>query len=155
MKRKIIKSLLTAISIVVLIIIGVIAGSFISKGEYINVEAISFSKDKEDELFYIELEPFTINLKQDSSFSPSQQYLKLGLTLVALGEDDNETLNTKIPEVRDIILSYLSKQNSDTIREQEDGQLIIKSELTEVLNNRINSEDDLVVEVLITDLLIQ
>lgn len=98
------------------------------------------------------LEPFLVNLKPTNNRS---YYANITLTLDTDDRYSEDIQETKMPVVRDRIITYLSTHTPDSLtgRDETDENTSFKIELTELLNATL--ENDPIHDVLITDLIIQ
>ncbi|WP_407371253.1 flagellar basal body-associated protein FliL [Carnobacterium sp.] len=99
----------------------------------------------------VPLDEFLINL--DSGTSVKKNFLKIELTLHSSKEGAEEKLTANIAQIRDSVISVLRKKTEDTVFKEEDTKLLIKEELIEAINSKI--DEDLVDDIFITNIVTQ
>jgi len=99
----------------------------------------------------VPLEEFLINL--DSGTSVKKNFLKIELSLHSSKEGAEEILTANVAQIRDSVISVLRKKTEDTVFKEEDTKLLIKKELIEAINTKI--DEDLVDDIFITNIVTQ
>ena len=145
-KNKIIVSVI----VLVAILIGAVVSFGFTSGKAQDMIA-NFSKEEVIETT-VPLEEFLINL--DSGESAKRNFLKIEISLHSTKEGAEELLNANVAELRDTVISVLRKKTVDTIFiEEEASNLVIKKELMEAINQKLNT--DVVSDIYITNIVTQ
>lgn len=119
---------------------------------YESIPSIPFLASDKETTTIVSLEPFLVNLKPVDNRRP---YANITLMLDVDNDYSEMIQETKIPLVRDRIITHLSTHTPDTLtgRNETDKNMSFKKELVALLNSEL--ENDPIHDVLITDLIIQ
>jgi flagellar basal body-associated protein FliL len=107
-----------------------------------------FEKEEEQTLL---LEEFLVNIKSPAG---KNRYLKIKLALMYNDANHGEILNANVNKIRDIIIADLRERHSEEILDIDKTEEI-KTKITEDINSVLNSEEKIVKDVYITDLIVQ
>ena len=140
---------LLSIVVLVAIVVGAVVSFGFTSGKAQEIMA-GFSKEEAIEVT-VPLEEFLINL--DSGDSAKKNFLKIELSLYSTKEDADVLLNANVAEIRDTIISVLRKKSVDNVFVEEEGKLIIKKELIEAINKKLDT--DAVEDIFITNIVTQ
>lgn len=99
----------------------------------------------------VPLDEFLINL--DSGTSVKRNFLKIELSLHSSKEGADEKLTANMAQIRDSVIAVLRKKTEDTVFKEEDNKLLIKQELIEAINTKMDEE--LVDAIFITNIVTQ
>ncbi|SIO26749.1 flagellar FliL protein [Carnobacterium alterfunditum] len=99
----------------------------------------------------VPLEEFLINL--DSGTSIKKTFLKIELSLHSSKEGAGEKLTANMAQIRDSVITVLRNKTEDTVFKEEDNKLLIKQELIEAVN--VKMDEDLVDAIFITNIVTQ
>jgi len=99
----------------------------------------------------VPLEEFLINL--DSGTSIKKSFLKIELTLHSSKEGAGEKLTANVAQIRDSVIGVLRNKTEETVFKEEDNKLLIKQELIEAINTKMDEE--LVDAIFITNIVTQ
>lgn len=130
------------------LIIGLIVGVILtSTFHYMkeNKAGIVFAKELYDNNFsieslsplYVDLEPFTLNLK--SANQPSGRVLYIGLTLKLHNEESQRIIKDFLPEIRSQLLILFSQQTADDLLTIE-GKQKLAIETKNIINQLVIQE---------------
>lgn len=144
------KMILVGVIIAVLGIGGGALGSLLT-----SEQAMAFIKPSEEEekIEYtsVPYSEFLINLKplghNDKSF------LRIEFTFSVVGEENVALLAAEEAKARDTVISLLRKKTSETIFSETDGNLSIKHEVKDQLNQLLGGS--IIEEVFVTDMVMQ
>ena len=142
------------IVMVVIILIAIVIGAVVSFGFTSGkaTEIIKGFSEKEVVESTVPLEEFLINL--DPGESATKNFLKIELSLYTTKEGADQLINVNVAKVRDAIISVLRKKNvNDVFKEEEEGKLVLKKELIEAVNKKL--ETDAVEDIYITNIVTQ
>lgn len=141
------------IIIVIVILLAIVVGAVVSFGFTSGkaTEIIKEFSEKEVVESTVPLEEFLINL--DSGESAKKNFLKVELSLYSTKEGADVLLNANMAEIRDTIISVLRKKSVDNVFVEEEGKLIIKKELIEAINKKLDT--DAVEDIFITNIVTQ
>lgn len=107
-----------------------------------------FQKEEEQTLL---LEEFLVNIKSPVG---KNRYLKIKLALMYNNPEHGEVLNANVNKIRDIIITDLRERQSEEVLDTDKTEEI-KSKIMEDINSGLNSEQKIVKDVYITDLIVQ
>lgn len=99
----------------------------------------------------VPLEEFLINLDSDTSIKKT--FLKIELSVHSSKEGAEEKLTAEMAQIRDSVISVLRKKTEESVFKEEDTKLVIKKELIEAINTKIDEE--LVDDIFITNIVTQ
>ncbi|AEB30642.1 flagellar basal body-associated protein Fl iL [Carnobacterium sp. 17-4] len=137
-----------AIVFLAIAIVGVVSFGFTSG----KAQAIISDLSKEEIVeVTLPLDEFLINL--DSGTSVKKNFLKIELSLHSSKEGAEEKLSANVAQIRDSVISVLRKKTEDTVFKEEENTLVIKKELIEAINNKL--DEDIVDNVFITNIVTQ
>lgn len=138
---------------IVIVFLAILIGAIVSFGfNSGKAQAIISDLSKEEVVeITVPLDEFLINL--DSGTSVKKNFLKIELTLHSSKEGAEEKLTSNIAQIRDSVISVLRKKTEDTVFKEEDTKLLIKEELIEAINSKI--DEDLVDDIFITNIVTQ
>lgn len=138
---------------IVIVFLAILIGAIVSFGFTSGkAQAIISDLSKEEVVeITVPLDEFLINL--DSGTSVKKNFLKIELTLHSSKEGAEEKLTSNIAQIRDSVISVLRKKTEDTVFKEEDTKLLIKEELIEAINSKI--DEDLVDDIFITNIVTQ
>ncbi|MGB7460348.1 MAG: flagellar basal body-associated FliL family protein [Carnobacterium jeotgali] len=141
------------IIIVIVILLAIVVGAVVSFGftSGKETEIIKGFSEKEVVESTVPLEEFLINL--DSGESAKKNFLKIELSLYSTKEGADVLLNANVAEIRDTIISVLRKKSVNNVFVEEEGKLIIKKELIEAINKKLDT--DAVEDIFITNIVTQ
>lgn len=141
--------LLGVLAIPILVAIGVIIGSYFTKG---NTQIVSGSEAKEEvfEEVSVPLEEFVLNLEPTNNI---KRYIRLELSLSSTQKDGEETINSNLNKIRDEIIHTVSRQSVEDIFDDETGTITLKKLLKKSINESL--EDEVIHEVYITNIVVQ
>lgn len=142
------------ISIIIAILLAIVIGAVVSFGFTSGkaTEIIKGFSEKEVVESTVPLEEFLINL--DPGESATKNFLKIELSLYTTKEGADQLINVNVAKVRDAIISVLRKKNvNDVFKEEEEGKLVLKKELIEAVNKKL--ETDAVEDIYITNIVTQ
>jgi len=142
------KNLLLLLLIPILIALGVVAGTFLTSRR--SDKPIVLLTDKKTTVT-VPLDEFLINLGQAEN--KRDQFVKLEISLQSTEKKADETIASKLPQIRDAIIYTVHQKNSSNLFEEKDGSFTLKEELKQRLNEALGQE--LVSEVYITNILMQ
>lgn len=94
----------------------------------------------------VALEPFIVNLQVKGS------YVKATLQMKLKGKEDPKSIESKLPKIRDGVISILSSKSATDILTNE-GKESLRQELKQSINSAFGS--DKVVEIYFTEFIIQ
>lgn len=117
-------------------------------------QALAFMKsDKEEEIEYIMVpySEFLINLKPLAHNDKS--FVRVEFTFSVVDEEKETLLLDGEAKIRDAIISLLRKKTSETVFEESNGQLLIKQEVKDHINQMLG--DTVIEEVFVTDMVMQ
>ncbi|MEY8291424.1 flagellar basal body-associated FliL family protein [Carnobacteriaceae bacterium 52-44] len=140
--------LLIILAVPILVAIGVVAGNYLA-----NDPQVVSGNETEEETFEevsVPLEEFVLNLEPTNNVS---RYIRLELSLSSTKEDGEETINSSLDKIRDVIIHTVSRHSVVEIFDDETGTITLKDSLKKALNKAF--EDEVIHEVYITNIVIQ
>lgn len=149
----------TILLLFILVVLGVILGTFVTESVSANGEGPSvlsqfvqrFEKELEEE--QIPLEPLITNLKKNTP-EDQQRVVKISLSLSVLGEDNAIEVEKKVPLIRDQLLAILNQETHESLfEENEAGGSQLKTTIQQRLKQVLG--EDTIQEVFITDIISQ
>lgn len=140
--------LLVILAVPILVAIGVVAGNYLAN----DPQVVSGSETEEEtfEEISVPLEEFVLNLEPTNNVS---RYIRLELSLSSTKEDGEETINSSLDKIRDVIIHTVSRHSVEEIFDDETGTITLKDSLKKALNKAF--EDEVIHEVYITNIVIQ
>ena len=132
--------------------VGLLGGLYLTGNSHILSTMSIMGNSGEISSTNIALEPFLVNLQSDNS---NTFYVRMSLTLNTDDRFSEDIVENKMPLIRDRVITYLSSQDykSLTTRHEERNEMVFKEELADTLNETLGY--DAIIEVLVTDLIIQ
>ncbi|WP_062532596.1 flagellar basal body-associated FliL family protein [Jeotgalibaca dankookensis] len=156
MKNKVEKTNLPSFKkkiIAVIVAIFIIGGSAISFFIFSDQAKAFFESTQEEkkEQIMVPYSEFLINLKP--SLTADKRFLRIELSFEVSSIDSEAVLVSQEAMIRDTIISLLRKQTSETIFSEVDGNLSIKQEIKDELNQILG--ETIVEHVYVTDMVMQ
>lgn len=137
------------IIITVLAIGGGALGSFITSGKA--AEIWKSREEKPEKRIIVPYSEFLINLKPLETIEDS--FLRVEMSFSVGSEEDQLMLTAQEAKIRDGIITVLRGKNRETIFSDTEGNLLIKDEIKNKVNQILN--DSVVNEVYITNIVMQ
>jgi len=133
------KMIIIIAAVVVLIIIGIAVWFFLFSGgdeeEGMEEEMISEAAEPLAAPLFLPLDTFVVNLKD------GRRYLKTSIQLMMSDQGAHDYLNTRLIEVKDIVLSELQELSTDDIKQAE-ARSVLKQKLITRISQLFPSKPD-------------
>lgn len=146
-KKKKSKSMMLIIIVVVAVVIGG-GGAFFFISKSGGDKAHKKEEAKKDEGVMFALEPFVVNLSDQSG----NRFLKVTLQMELAGPTLAESAKQKTPQIRDAIITLLTSKTSDALMSPE-GKLQLKDEINITANQILGNNS--VKNVYLTEFVMQ
>lgn len=143
------KTLLISIMLFVLTV-GVLIGTIITAGGRISQFFTDLTSKDEVEVI-IPLEEFLINLSPGEE--NTDRYLQIEVSLYSSEEGTQELIESNDAKIRDAIINVLRKQTSDSLFQEEEDSLILKTQLKDEINEALG--ETAVTDIFITNIVMQ
>lgn len=138
-----------SVLVAVLAIGGGALGSMITSGQAAEIWAAR--EEKPEKRIIVPYSEFLINLKPETALEDS--FLRVELSFSVASEENEQLLSAQEAKIRDSIITVLRGKTRETIYSETDGNLVIKEEIKNKVNQLLN--DSVVKEVYITNIVMQ
>lgn len=129
----------------------------IKSGNFNPIQKISAKIEKDLEVHYMDIDPILTNLKKNGQ--DKHRYISIQLTLEVAGDDSLQLVTKEEPLLRDAVIDFLGKQTMAELILRDDEELETKDFLTKnikmIINEVLETDEDVVQKVLVRDMLLQ
>lgn len=151
------KSKLPMMIIIILALIIGLAGGAFGVDKYIHKEPQSALAQSESQVLaskavMVPLSTFTINLAKTPGDN-TDHYIKINLSVAVNDAKAKAALKTKLPIIRDSVITVLSQKNQNDILSNSNNLQTLKNQLKNKINDGMGL--DIVNDVYITDMVLQ
>lgn len=151
------KSKLPLFIIIILVLIIGLGGGAFAVTKFMHKEPQSALAQSESQVLaskavMMPLSTFTINLAKTPNDN-TDHYIKINLSLALTDDKAKEALKTKLPIIRDGVISVLSQKNQNDILSNSNNLQTLKNEIKNKINANVGI--NVVNDVYITDMVLQ
>lgn len=150
-QNKGLKIIVVFLSLIIILVTGMGIGSFLFSDSFEESPLSNLLSRTDVSETNIPLDEFLVNLTSEGN--RSQPVVRAELTLTSTQEDANEVIASDLAKVRDAVIHVISRETTESILADADGEFIIKDKIRNKINETLGTE--FVDDVYVTNILLQ